>query len=165
MPSQIVKECSKCIKDHNMTIAFAESATAGRLAAEFALTEYSGNILKGGLVCYDARIKEDILGIEPGLIVQFTPESHEVTKAMAINLQTFIKSDIQVAVTGLTTPGGSENEHKPVGTMFIHVLILGHSIAVRELLDGSPEQMVLKTVDLAAQTIINELHQSAVRSS
>lgn len=41
-----------------MNIAFAESATVGRLAAEFSLTENSGDILNGGLVCYDACIRK-----------------------------------------------------------------------------------------------------------
>jgi nicotinamide-nucleotide amidase len=142
-----------------MTIAFAESATAGRLAAEFSMTEQAGSILKGGLVCYDACIKEDILGIEPSMLEEFTPESYEVTKAMALNLRNFIKSDIQVAVTGLTTPGGSETKHKPVGTMFVHVLIGERSIAVHDIFDGSPEQIVLSAVDLTAKTILNELLQ------
>ena len=159
MPSQIVNECSQAIKDLSLTLACAESATAGRLAFEFSLTPHSGSILKGGLVCYDATIKTDILGIESGYIEEFTPESAEVTEAVATHLRSFIKSDIQIAVTGLTTPGGSETEQKPVGTMFIHILIHERSIAVREVFEGSPEQIVLQAIDLAAKTLLDELKQ------
>jgi len=158
MPSQPVNDCSKMISERGLTIAFAESATAGRLAAEFSLTPDSGQILKGGLVCYDASVKENILGIPMEFIEEFTPESPEVTKAMAEKLKNLIDSDIQVSVTGLTTPGGSETEQKPVGTIFIHILINDSSIAVHDVFDGSAEEIVLKAVDLAAVTIFNEIN-------
>jgi nicotinamide-nucleotide amidase len=157
MPSELINNCSRVLKEHGLTIAFAESATAGRLASEFSLTEYSGSVLKGGLVCYDAEVKEDVLGIDPDLIHEFTAESEEVTKELALRLKNLIRSDIQVAVTGLTTPGGSETPQKPVGTIFIHILVRGSSIAVRNVFEGSPEHIVLQAADLAAQTIINEL--------
>jgi len=157
MPSQFVNDCSKIIKENQFTISFAESATAGRMAAEFSLTPESGDILKGGLVCYDASIKENILGISPDFVKEFTPESAEVTKEMAVKLKGLIESDIQVSVTGLTTPGGSENAHKPVGTMFIHVLIHENSIAVHQVFQGSAEEIVLQAVDFAAITISQEL--------
>ena len=158
MPSQIVNDCAKLIRERNLTIAFAESATAGRIASEFSLTPESGQILKGGLICYDASIKENILGISADYIEKYTPESAEVTKLMAEKLKDFIESDIQVSVTGLTTSGGSETEQKPVGTIFIHILIRDSSIAVHKVLQGSAEEIVIQAVDLASLTIFNELN-------
>jgi len=157
MPSQIVKNCGSAIARRGMALAFAESATAGRMAAEFALLPESGKILKGGIVCYDACIKEEVLKIPKEFVEKYTPESAEVTEELAHSIAKLIKSDIQVAVTGLTTPGGSENEEKPVGTMFIHVLINGRSFPVREKFDGSAEEIVLKTIDRAAEIILKEL--------
>ena len=161
MPSETIINCSQILKEEGLTIAFAESVTAGRLAAEFSLTEDSGSILKGGLVCYDAEVKEDVLGIDPGFIEKFTPESQEVTKELALRLKNLIKSDIQVAVTGLTTPGGSETPQKPVGTIFIHILIRDSAIAVRDVFEGSPERIVLLAADLAAKTIVDDLTKIA----
>ncbi|MCF0054516.1 CinA family protein [Dyadobacter sp. CY356] len=161
MPTELITRCSKILKEKGLSIAFAESATAGRLASEFSLTEDSGSVLKGGLVCYDAQVKVDVLGMDPGFINEFTPESEEVTRELALRLRNLIKSDIQVAVTGLISPGGSETPKKPVGTIFIHVLIGKESIAVREVLEGSPEQIVLLAADLACKTIMNELSQQA----
>lgn len=157
MPSQIVIDCSKLLADKKLTIAFAESATAGRLAAEFALTPFSGAILKGGLVCYDANIKKDILGVPQELVDKFTPESAEITEELAKRLQTFIPADIHVGITGLTTPGGSETPEKPVGSMFIHAMIVKQSVAAYQVFDGTDEEIVLKTVDRVAQLLIDEL--------
>jgi nicotinamide-nucleotide amidase len=76
---------------------------------------------------------------------------------MAMQLRTVIPSDIQVAITGLTTPGGSETEEKPVGTMFIHILIQDRPVSLRRLYFGTPEQIILNTIDEVAATIMNEL--------
>jgi nicotinamide-nucleotide amidase len=79
---------------------------AGWLCSKFALTEESGQVLRGGIACYDAALKVSLLKVPQGLIDQFTPESMEVTREMAYRLPALIASDIQVTVTGLTTPGG-----------------------------------------------------------
>ncbi|KAA0992911.1 CinA family protein [Dyadobacter aurulentus] len=157
MPSEIVKECSKALAERGLCIAFAESATAGRLSAEFSLCSESGTVLKGGLVCYDAFLKQTILHVPADMIRTFTPESAEVTQELAHRLQTFIPADIHMAVTGLTCPGGSETAEKPVGTVFLHVYIKGKSIGIREVFKGNPEEIVLKAVDRAAEAILAEL--------
>ena len=144
--------------DKQLSLAFAESATAGKLSYEFSLTPDSGDILKGGLVCYDACIKEDILGIPHELIDQYTPESAEVTKELARQLHKVVPSaDIFIAVTGLTTPGGSETPEKPVGTMFIHAVMDGHDYPVREVFNGSAEQIVNATIERVARLLIEAL--------
>jgi len=140
-----------------LTIAFAESATAGWLCSEFALTEESGKVLKGGIACYDADLKVDLLKVPQDLIDRFTPESMEVTREMAYRLRALIPSDIQVTVTGLTTPGGSETPEKPVGTMFVFALINGREASFRKVFSGSCEQVIHQTVEAAAELLIQEL--------
>ncbi len=62
MAEQKIADCSKLMAEKKLTIAFAESATAGWLCSEFALTEESGQVLKGGITCYDASLKVSLLG-------------------------------------------------------------------------------------------------------
>lgn len=165
MPSQIVKECSKALADRSLSIAFAESATAGRMSAEFSLCSESGTVLKGGLVCYDAFLKQTILHVPADMIRTYTPESAEVTQELAHRLQTFMPADIHLAVTGLTCPGGSETAEKPVGTVFLHLYLKGKSIGIREVFEGNPEEIVLQAIDRAAQAILNELPQDTENSA
>lgn len=141
----------------DLTIAFAESATAGWLCSEFALTEESGKVLKGGIACYDAGVKVSLLGMPQQLIDQYTPESMEVTREMAYRLKDILISDIQVSVTGLTTPGGSETREKPVGTMFIFALIRGREASFRKVFSGTCEQVIRQTIEAAAELLITEL--------
>jgi len=152
-----ILECSKLLAQRGLTIAFAESATAGWLCSEFALAPESGQVLKGGIACYDADLKEKLLGVPHALIEQFTPESEEVTREMAIRLARVIPSDIQIAVTGLTTPGGSETKDKPVGTMFVYGYLQGLPIKFRKVFTGSSEAVIHQTISATAELIISAL--------
>jgi nicotinamide-nucleotide amidase len=147
MATQSIILCSRRIAEKGLKVAVVESATAGRLASEFSLTAHSGQIFLGGLVCYDACTKEELLNIPAEIIEKFTPESAEVTRLMAERLSKFFKSDIAIAITGLTAPGGSETEHKPVGTMFIHIKIPeGRYCAHREVFEGTPEEVIKQAI-------------------
>lgn len=166
MANEAVIKSSKLLAQRKLTIAFAESATAGRLAYEYSLTPDSGKVLKGGLVCYDAEIKKDILGIPNELLEKYTPESAEVTRELAHRLHRVIPTaDIFVGITGLTTPGGSENPEKPVGTMFIHFLINGQDYHLREEFKGNAEQVVSATVERTALFLIEKLENMRIKAS
>ena len=154
---QRIEDCSKIIAQKGMTIAFAESATAGWLCSEFALTEQSGKVLKGGITCYDASLKESLLGVPHEMIERFTPESQEVTDELARRLPKLMPADIHVAVTGLTTPGGSETPDKPVGTMFISALVKGKLYQHREVFKGDCETIIAQTIKAAANMLIAAL--------
>lgn len=144
--------------NRKLSISFAESATAGHLVAAFAEVPNAGKFLKGGIVCYDSCIKEDLLRIPPGLLAQYTAESLPVTIEMANAIAKLIKSDIQIAVTGLLTAGGSETSAKPAGTMFIAIRIAGKLQHGQQLLfKGTPLQLVKQTLDYAIASLLSLL--------
>jgi nicotinamide-nucleotide amidase len=148
-----VARCSSLLAEQQLTIAFAESATAGKLAYEFSLTAQSGDILKGGIVCYNACVKEDMLGISKEMIDTFTPESAEVTQHMCRSLKTKMPAEVSVAITGLTSAGGSETPVKPVGTMFFCIMHQ-HSLYERRVVhQGTPEEIIEKTIIDICETI------------
>lgn len=145
---------------HKFCIAFAESATAGRVAAELSLLDDAGKFLKGAFVCYDACLKEEVLGVPHELVEKHTPESMEVTKAITLGLQKLILADIYVGITGLPAPGGSETQEKPVGTMFI--CGFHHKDEIFEdriVFSGTPEEIILKTVDRIGYLLKTYLQQ------
>jgi nicotinamide-nucleotide amidase len=160
MPSTLLENLGQVLAEQKLCIATVESATAGRLAAELALLEQSGKILKGGIVCYDAGIKTSLLNIPQEFIEKHSPESAEVTEAIARALSNKIEADLYVGITGLTTPGGSETEEKPVGTMFIHITGKLGDIPVRHVFKGSAEEIVLQTIDAVADTLLRKLEKS-----
>lgn len=154
MPSAAVIHCAQLLISKGITIAFAESATGGRLCAEFTLAPNAGTFLKGSIVCYDARIKETLLHVSKDAVERYTAESSEVTRLMTHGLKTCIHADLYIAVTGLTHAGGSEQAGKPVGTMFIHILDSHRETGLRKVFEGDPETIILQTVDEIALQLI-----------
>jgi nicotinamide-nucleotide amidase len=156
MASKKVTTCCKALIEKKWTITFVESASAGKLNYEFSTVFDSGKILIGGMVCYHPSMKEDLLHIPQGTIEKYTAESAIVTKLMAQNFHLHIKSDVCVALTGLTTPGGSESPTKPVGTIFTHIIFPDKEIATRFLFKGSPEEIIHQAIDAVADLILEE---------
>lgn len=147
----LINECGAMLKNLGLSVAFAESATAGRLSAEFSLPKDSGKFLKGGIICYDANLKKQILQVAEVLIDEFTPESAEVTYAITIGLLSLIEADIHIGVTGLTTAGGSETPEKPVGTMFSCGVIGENKIFEdRSVFEGTQEEIINQAINRVA---------------
>jgi nicotinamide-nucleotide amidase len=157
MASEKVTACCQALIEKNLTITFVESASAGKMSYEFSTVFNSGNILIGGMVCYHVSMKEDLLHIPHGTIKKHTAESAIVTKLMAEHFHQHVESDICVSLTGLTTPGGSESETKPVGTIFIHIVFPEKEIAERFEFKGNPENIINQAIDAAAELILEEV--------
>ena len=146
--------CAKLLADNQLTVVFIESATAGYLSHCFSMSPYSGDILMGGLVCYDASIKKKVLNVSAQLIERFTPESAEVTRELVHQSKSLFDADVYVACTGLLKPGGSETEEKPVGTFFYCIGYQGEIYDFRVLCEGSPEQKLRRISSLICESII-----------
>lgn len=158
MISETLKQVGKMLISKKLSLAFAESATSGRLTADFSLIDDAGDFLKGGVACYDASLKEALLNVDHALIEKFTPESMEVTKAITEGLKLLIPADIHIGITGLTCPGGSETAEKPVGTMFVYADSGDkHIFSERMNFYGSREEIVSGTVERTAQLLQNYL--------
>ncbi|WP_410221180.1 CinA family protein [Pedobacter sp.] len=158
--NQIVENCCKMLAEKSLSVAFAESATAGRACMEFSLCKDAGTFLKGGINCYDAVIKETLLEVPKELIDTFTPESAEASFAIAKGLTKLIDADLYVGVTGLTSPGGSETPEKPVGTMFFCGLYRNKKLFEdRKVFEGNAEEIILKSVEHIAALVVKSIEK------
>lgn len=152
----MVSACSQLLAKSGLTISFAESASAGRLAYEFSRTPSAGQVLKGGVVCYDAGVKVRVLGVPQSVIEKHTPESAEVTRILAVRVRDLLESDLGVGITGLLTPGGSETEEKPVGTVFFCLAGPDGILEERKAFSGDASQLVEALTYEVAQFIFRE---------
>jgi len=147
----------------NLTLCFAESATAGRVSSCFSLVEDSGAFLKGGIICYDACVKEELLGVDPEMIKKYSAESEEVTEAITVGIHRLMKADISIGITGLLRPGGSETPEKPVGTIFVHALKGERKLfRARSVFTGSPDQIMMKSTFLVARLLHGALQDENI---
>lgn len=158
MASDKVTACCKALIEKNLTLTFVESATAGKMCYEFSTVINSGRVLIGGMVCYHISMKEDLLQIPWGTIEKYSAESAAVTEMMAQNFHRYMQSDICVALTGLTTPDGSESSSKPVGTIFVHIIFPEkNQVAKRYEFNGNAESIVDQAIDTVAALILKEI--------
>jgi nicotinamide-nucleotide amidase len=104
----------RMLSDLEYTIGAAESMTGGLVTAR--LTELPGSsaVVRGGLVAYDAELKQKLLGVED--------VSHVVDEATALAMaeggRALLGVDVAVAVTG---SAGPEPLERPVGTVIVGV--------------------------------------------
>jgi nicotinamide-nucleotide amidase len=103
-----------------LTLATAESCTAGCLALLLADTPGAGERLHGGFVVYSKEQKTAVLGVAADLIARHTAVSREVAEAMARGVIAACPADLGIAITGVAGPEPDEDGN-PVGLMHIAV--------------------------------------------
>ncbi len=104
------------------TLGTAESCTAGMVAARVANVPGSSSYLMGGIVAYDNRIKEELLGVSESLLRDFGAVSVQSAEAMAIGARKACGVEVALATTGIAGPDGG-SEAKPVG--LVHMAVVG----------------------------------------
>lgn len=108
------------LKEQKRTIATAESITAGLVAHKLANVPGASQCLRGGIVCYDNRVKIDLVGVPESMIREHGAVSAPVAEALAIGIRKKLTTDLGVGIVGYAGPeaGGPD---KPVGTVFAAV--------------------------------------------
>lgn len=99
-----------------LTVATAESLTAGMIASSLADVPGASAVLQGGVVAYQVPVKQKLLGVDAGLLATAGAVDPRVAEAMAVGARTALSADIGVATTGVAGP--SAHEGKPQGTVF-----------------------------------------------
>lgn len=111
---------AKLLKERRQTLATAESCTGGHIASLFTAHAGASSFFTGSVVCYDNRIKTDLLGVSHEILTTVGAVSEETVKLMATNIIKLMHTDYSIAVSGIMGPGGATDE-KPVGQVWIAV--------------------------------------------
>lgn len=138
---------------HKLTLALAESCTCGLVAAQLAPATGVSEVLLASVVTYHVEAKQKLLGVKKETLAIYSAESQQTTNEMAQGLHRLLPADVCVAVTGLCGPGASETPDKPVGTIFVTVLLENHAYEYRKQLTGTSD----KLREAAAQFIYDTL--------
>lgn len=137
----------------NLTIAFAESVTAGKLCYEFSTALNASKALKGSLVAYNVEVKKKLLNVQQETLEKYTAESKEVTHEMVRGLKSLFDADFLVAITGLANPGGSESREKPVGTVFLSILHKEEEFHYRQVFLGNHDSVIGEACSFSLQKV------------
>ncbi len=101
------------------TLATAESLTGGRLASLITAVPGASRVYVGGVVAYATGVKEDLLGVPPGLVERYGVVSPECARAMAEGARHRLGATYAISTTGVAGPDSQEGH--PVGTVFVGI--------------------------------------------
>ncbi|CAM3072755.1 competence/damage-inducible protein A [Filibacter tadaridae] len=139
-----------------MTIAAAESLTAGLFMAELAGEPGISSSLEGGVVVYNGAAKVEQLGIDKTLLADYGAVSAECAAALALSVKRKFSSDIGVSLTGAAGPDSHDGQ--PAGTVWIGIAIKNNEPQTYKLLlSGSRDANRLKAARFALHYLINRL--------
>ena len=103
---------------HGVTLATAESCTAGALANLLANAPGAGDSFHGGFVVYTKENKCKALGVPAKLIEKHSAVSAEVARAMALGALDRSPADVVVSITGVAGPEPDEDGN-PIGLVYL----------------------------------------------
>jgi nicotinamide-nucleotide amidase len=106
----------RLLGDRGETVATAESATAGDIAARLGRVPGASHGLQGGIAVYATQVKRDVLGVDPAILDEHGPVSAEVTLELARLARERFGTDWGIGVTGCAGPEPQNGQ--PVGTAF-----------------------------------------------
>jgi nicotinamide-nucleotide amidase len=142
----------RLLEEKWLTLATAESITAGQVAERLARVPGASQCLVGGVVAYDNRVKNALLGVPQDLLDVYGAVSAPVAEAMAVGCRTRLQSDLAVSTTGVAGPGGGTPD-KPVGLVYVGLAWEGGSEAVAFSWGGTRTEIQSRTAKLALNRV------------
>ena len=146
MPTEEMKRAViSYLIEHKITIATAESCTAGLIAAALGDVPGVSSIFAQGFVTYSNDAKEQNLGVLHTLLENYGAVSSQVAEAMAESVCKKTGARVGISATGIAGPDGG-TEEKPVGLVYIGVCIDGETMVKRFIFPGNRGQVRAATV-------------------
>ena len=132
------------LKTKKLKLAVAESCTGGVLGEMITRIPGSSKYFQGGVISYNAKVKEDLLKVPPEVIRKYGEVSRQVAKLMAEGVRINCHSNIGVSITGIAGPGGA-TEKKKVGLVYMALADGKKTITQKHQLFGSRQLIRLRS--------------------
>jgi nicotinamide-nucleotide amidase len=116
LSEQILQEA----KTRGLTLATAESCTAGAVAEALSQAHGAADCLHGGIVAYTKAMKHHLLGVSLTLLQEKSAVCTEVAMEMARGVLARSPADVAVSITGVAGPEPDEDGN-PVGLIYCAV--------------------------------------------
>ena len=143
------------LKQKHLTIASIESLTAGLFASSLAEVPGASNVLKGALVTYQTRCKEEVLHVDKDIILTYGVISKEVAEAMVLQGKKMFHSDIVVSFTG--NAGPDVMDEKEGGLVHMSVLYQEELSSFAVQFKGSRNEIRKQAVSYLSKEIMKIL--------
>jgi len=141
----------------SLTIATAESLTAGMLSSTIADVPGASAVLQGGIVAYNNTVKHRLLDVSADILAARGAVDAETAREMARGARKRFNSDLGIATTGVAGPDPSEG--KAVGIVFIALATPHETTAKLLRFDGNRDHIRRSTVAASLQLVAEWLEQ------
>lgn len=121
----IEQKVVEMLKRNNLTLATAESCTAGYIPKRLTDIPGASNVFEYGAITYSNEMKQKVLGVKKETLEKYGAVSEQTATEMAAGIRRVSGSDIGIAVTGIAGPG-SDGTSKPVGLCYIAINAEGY---------------------------------------
>ncbi|MCL2180400.1 MAG: CinA family protein [Treponema sp.] len=144
------------LKDASVTLALAESCTAGMISSLLARIPGASNYLWGCFVCYTQEAKVKMLDLDNDRLCEYGLVSRETACGMAQGALKKSDADYAASVTGLAGPGG--DDRNPAGTVWIAAAAKGKDTQAQEYhFSGSRNEVRVQAADAVLELILKRL--------
>ena len=142
--------------ENKLTIAAAESLTAGLFQSELAEISGVSSVLVGGVVTYTEQAKTEQLGISTHVLEHHGVVSSECAAEMALKVREKFGTAIGVGLTGVAGPGSHDGQ--PAGTVWVGISIGNNPPLTYHLqLSGARNTNRLRAVKFTFSYLMREL--------
>ena len=152
----IFKQLNDFCVERNISLATAESCTAGLIASKITSIAGSSYFFRGGVIAYQNDVKVNLLGVSQSLIIERTEVSSGVVEQMAKGVRCNLLSDFSIATSGYSGPSGG-TDLNPIGTVFVAISSKDKTISKRFVFSGDRESIVSQSVIKAVDFLLKEL--------
>ncbi|WP_369801933.1 competence/damage-inducible protein A [Oceanobacillus sp. Castelsardo] len=140
------------LKEKNMKIASAESLTGGMFSHRLISVSGASSVCRGGIVCYDTNVKQDVLGVSEETIQNKGTVSEECALEMAEQVARKLDANIGLSFTGVAGP--DEVEGKGVGTVYIALVTSNGDKKVEKFIFSGDRNAIRRRATLKGLEIV-----------
>ena len=138
---------AKLLRERKLSVAVAESCTAGLLGACLADLPGASGYFLGGFITYATDTKASQLGVPDEVLSREGAVSAEVAGAMAERAAREMGADLALSITGVAGP--ETQEGKPVGLTYVGGWLRGRSQVEEHHFSGGRASNRLLAVEAA----------------
>ncbi len=145
----------------SQTVSVAESCTGGGLGQLLTETPGSSSYFWGGVISYDNRVKQGLLGVGADILETHGAVSAEVAVSMALGVRDRLGTDWGISITGVAGPDGGSPK-KPVGLVYIGLASAEQTLTKKYLFDQTltraqiRQRSALSALNLLRMTLLGQ---------
>ena len=134
-----MKDLVGLFSEKNLTLSCAESLTGGLFAHTITSIPGVSKLFKGGVVTYWNEAKVNVISVSKETVDEYGVVSSECASEMARGVKNLFNTDVAISFTG--NAGPTSMEGKPVGLVYIGVIIKETVFTFEYMFEGDRNQI------------------------